>query len=144
MRKHYLTLNCTQEETEYRLKQQLRLYPPKGIVEEYSFKIYKHSPGHFVVNGIHESLFCFYGNYRQDGNRTNLTYRIRPGFSIFLIYLLLTLFTGLDVLINHKSFGTILIPLGFFLTIFLIMQAGKKKCITDFEKQLTAQTNYHK
>ena len=147
MRKHYLTLNCTQEETEYRLKQQLRIYPPKGIVEERSFKIYKHSPGHFVVNGIHESLFCFYGNYRQDGNRTNLAYRIRPGFSIFLMYLLLTLltlFTTLDVLINHKPFGTILIPLGFFLTIFLIMQAGKKKCITDFEKQLTAQTNYHK
>lgn len=139
-----MTLNCTREETEYRLKQQLRLYPPKGIVEESSFKIYKHSPGHFVVNGIHESLFCFYGNYRQDGNCTNLTYRIRPGFSIFLIYLLLTLFTGLDVLINHKAFGTILIPLGFFLTIFLIMQAGKKKCITDFEKLLTAQTNYHK
>lgn len=82
MRKHYLTLNCTQEETEYRLKQQLRIYPPKGIVEERSFKIYKHSPGHFVVNGIHESLFCFYGNYRQDGNRTNLAYRTPQIFHI--------------------------------------------------------------
>lgn len=147
MRKHYLTLNCTQSETEYRLKQQLRVYPPKGIVEQSSFKIYKHSPGHFVVNGIHESLFCFYGNYRQNGSNTNLAYRIRPGFSISLMYLLLTLltlFTALDVLLNHKPVGTILIPLGFFLMVFLIMQSGKKECITDFEKQLTAQINYHK
>lgn len=147
MRRHYLTLNCTQADAEYRLKQQLRIYPPKGIVEESSFKIYKHSPGHFVINGIHESLFCFYGNYRQNGNRTNLAYRIRPGFSIFLMYLLLTLltlFTTFDVLLNHKSIVSILIPLGFFMMVFLIMQIGKKKCITDFEKQLTAKTHYHK
>ena len=147
MRKHYLTLNCTREETEYRLKQQLRVYPPKGIVEECSFKIYKHPPGHFVTNSIHESLFCFYGNYRQNGSRTNLAYRIRPGFSIFLIYLLLTLltlFTARDVLINHKPVGTILIPLSFFMMVFLIMQIGKKKCITDFEKQLTDKTRYDK
>ena len=147
MRKHYLTLNCTREETEYRLKQQLRIYPPKGIVEESSFKIYKHSPGHFVINGIHESLFCFCGNYRQSGNRTNLAYRIRPGFSLFLMYLLLTLvtlFTALDILLNHKAIVSILIPLGFFMIVFLIMQIGKKKCITDFEKQLTVKTHYHK
>ena len=142
MRKHYMTLNCTREETEYRLKQQLRVYPPKGIVEEYGFKIYKHPPGHFVTNGIHESLFCFYGNYRQNGSHTNLAYRIRPGISIFLMYLLLTvlsLLTTLDVLINHKSVDTIVIPLGFFIVVFLIMQTGKKKCMTDFENQLNAK-----
>lgn len=146
MRKRYLTLNCTQAETAYHLKQQLRVYPPKGAIEETTFQIYKRTPGVFHGNGIRDTLFCFYGEYRQSGNRTYLAYRIRPGFSILLMYTMLSLFTLLtmyDVIIQGKSFGTLLIPLGFFLFYFLIIQVQKKKCIVDFEKKITNQIHYH-
>ena len=140
MRKRYLTLNCTQAETGNRLKQYLRVHPPKGEVEENSFKIYKRTPSHFVGKGIRESLLCFYGEYRQSDNRTYLFYRIRPGFSIFLMYAMLSLLLALtmyDVIFQGKPLFSVLFTLGFFLLYFLIIQVNKRKCIADFEKQLT-------
>ena len=143
MRKRYLTLNCTQAETEYRLKQQLRVNPPKGETEENTFKIYKRTPGFFQGNGIRDTLFCFYGEYYQSGNRTHLAYRIRPGFSILLMYAmigLLILLALYDTISQNAALTSLLIPLGFFLLYFLIIQFQKKKCMQDFEKQMTTKT----
>lgn len=142
MRKHYMALNCTQAETEYRLKQQLRIGPPKGIVEENHFKIYKRIPGVFHGSDIRDTLFCFYGDYQQAGKCTYLAYRIRPGFSIFLMYAILSLLMLLamyDSIFQEKPFDNILIILAFFLLYFLIIQIKKKKCIVDFERHLTTK-----
>jgi hypothetical protein len=147
LRKHYMALNCTQAETEYRLKQQLRISPPKGIVEENHFKIYKRTPGVFHGSDIRDTLFCFYGDYQQAGKCTYLAYRIRPGFSIFLMYTMLSLLmllTMYDVISRAESLTSLLIPLSFFLFYFLIIQVQKKKCIADFEKQLTTEIHYSK
>ena len=142
MRKHYLTVNCSQTETEYRLKQLLRVYPPKGIVEDNNFKIYKKAPFYFNASGFREALFCFYGEYRQSGNRTYLAYQIRPGLSIFLIYVTFSLILALticDVILRGERLFPVLFLLGFSLLFILIIQTQKKKCIADFEKQLNNQ-----
>lgn len=142
MRKHYMTLNCTQAETECLLKQQLRVYPPKGKLEENSFKIYKRLPGIFHSPSLRDTLFCFYGEYQQSGKCTYLAYRIRPGFSIFLMYAILSLLMLLamyDSIFQEKPFDNILIILAFFLLYFLIIQIKKKKCIVDFERHLTTK-----
>ena len=121
LQKHYMTLNCTQAETECLLKQQLRVYPPKGKLEENSFKIYKRLPGIFHSPSLRDTLFCFYGEYQQSGKCTYLAYRIRPGFSIFLMYAmlsLLTLLTMYDTIFQEKPLGNILIILAFFLLYF--------------------------
>ena len=147
MQKHYLTLNCTQSESESRLKQQLRVYPPKGIVGENSFKLYKHTPGKFLGRGMQDSLFCFYGNYQQSGKYTHVSYRIRPGFSIFLFYLLLSLFTlfmWYRIIFIDEEMITGVILLGFLLLFTLITHLEKRKCIADFEKRLTSEVHYHK
>ena len=147
LRKHYMTLNCTQAETECLLKQQLRVYPPKGKLEENSFKIYKRLPGIFHSPSLRDTLFCFYGEYQQSGKCTYLAYRIRPGFSIFLMYTMLSLLmllTMYDVISRAESLTSLLIPLSFFLFYFLIIQVQKKKCIADFEKQLTTEIHYSK
>lgn len=142
MQKHYMTLNCTQAETECLLKQQLRVYPPKGKIEENSFKIYKRLPGIFHSPSLRDTLFCFYGEYQQSGKCTYLAYRIRPGFSIFLMYAILSLLMLLamyDSIFQEKPFDNILIILAFFLLYFLIIQIKKKKCIVDFERHLTTK-----
>ena len=142
MQKHYMTLNCTQAETECLLKQQLRVYPPKGKLEENSFKIYKRLPGIFHSPSLRDTLFCFYGEYQQSGKCTYLAYRIRPGFSIFLMYAILSLLMLLamyDSIFQEKPFDNILIILAFFLLYFLIIQIKKKKCIVDFERHLTTK-----
>ena len=142
MRKHYMTLNCTQAETECLLKQQLRVYPPEGKLEENSFKIYKRLPGIFHSPSLRDTLFCFYGEYQQSGKCTYLAYRIRPGFSIFLMYAILSLLMLLamyDSIFQEKPFDNILIILAFFLLYFLIIQIKKKKCIVDFERHLTTK-----
>ena len=142
MQKHYMTLNCTQAETECLLKQQLRVYPPKGKIEENSFKIYKQLPGIFHSPSLRDTLFCFYGEYQQSGKCTYLAYRIRPGFSIFLMYVILSLLMLLamyDSIFQEKPFDNILIILAFFLLYFLIIQIKKKKCIVDFERHLTTK-----
>ena len=142
LRKHYMTLNCTQAETECLLKQQLRVYPPKGKIEENSFKIYKRLPGIFHSPSLRDTLFCFYGEYQQSGKCTYLAYRIRPGFSIFLMYAILSLLMLLamyDSIFQEKPFDNILIILAFFLLYFLIIQIKKKKCIVDFERHLTTK-----
>ena len=142
MRKHYMTLNCTQAETECLLKQQLRVYPPKGKLEENSFKIYKRLPGIFHSPSLRDTLFCFYGEYQQSGKCTYLAYRIRPGFSIFLMYAILSLLMLLamyDSIFQEKPFDNILIILAFFLLYFLIIQIKKKKCIVYFERHLTTK-----
>jgi hypothetical protein len=142
LQKHYMTLNCTQAETECLLKQQLRVYPPKGKIEENSFKIYKRLPGIFHSPSLRDTLFCFYGEYQQSGKCTYLAYRIRPGFSIFLMYAILSLLMLLamyDSIFQEKPFDNILIILAFFLLYFLIIQIKKKKCIVDFERHLTTK-----
>ena len=142
-----MTLNCTQVETEYRLKQQLRVYPPKGEIEENTFKIYKRLPGLFHGSGIRDILFCFYGEYHQSGKCTYLAYRIRPGFSIFLMYAmlsLLTLLTMYDTIFQEKPLGNILIILACFLLYFLMIQIKRNKCIVDFEKHLTMKNHPEK
>ena len=142
LQKHYMTLNCTQAETECLLKQQLRVYPPKGKLEENSFKIYKRLPGIFHSPSLRDTLFCFYGEYQQSGKCTYLAYRIRPGFSIFLMYAILSLLMLLamyDSIFQEKPFDNILIILAFFLLYFLIIQIKKKKCIVDFERHLTTK-----
>ena len=83
---------------------------------------------------------CFYGEYRQSGKSTYLAYRIRPGFSIFLMYAMLSLLmllTMYDIIVKEKPFDNILIILAIFLLYFLIIQIEKKKCIVDFERHLT-------
>ena len=142
LQKHYMTLNCTQAETECLLKQQLRVYPPKGKIEENSFKIYKRLPGIFHSPSLRDTLFCFYGEYQQSGKCTYLAYRIRPGFSIFLMYAILSLLMLLamyDSIFQEKPFDNTLIILAFFLLYFLIIQIKKKKCIVDFERHLTTK-----
>ena len=142
LQKHYMTLNCTQAETECLLKQQLRVYPPKGKIEENSFKIYKRLPGIFHSPSLRDTLFCFYGEYQQSGQCTYLAYRIRPGFSIFLMYAILSLLMLLamyDSIFQEKPFDNILIILAFFLLYFLIIQIKKKKCIVVFERHLTTK-----
>ena len=142
LQKHYMTLNCTQSETECLLKQQLRVYPPKGKIEENSFKIYKRLPGIFHSPSLRDTLFCFYGEYQQSGKGTYLAYRIRPGFSIFLMYAILSLLMLLamyDSIFQEKPFDNTLIILAFFLLYFLIIQIKKKKCIVDFERHLTTK-----
>ena len=117
LQKHYMTLNCTQAETECLLQQQLRVYPPKGKIEENSFKIYKRLPGIFHSPSLRDTLFCFYGEYQQSGKCTYLAYRIRPGFSIFLMYAILSLLMLLamyDSIFQEKPFDNILIILAFF------------------------------
>ena len=147
MRKYFLTLNCTQAETEYRLKQELRVFPPKGIVEENHFKIYKHTPGVFHGNGLRESLYCFYGEYQQSGKKTRVSYRIRPGFTIFSFYLVLTLVAlcmFYRVIFIDKEMITAVVSLGFLLLYTIIVQLGKKKCMIDFETQLTEKAHQKK
>ena len=139
MHMHYLVLNCTQAETEYRLKQNLRVYPPKGSIDENTFKIYKRLPGNFVGRGVRDTLLCFYGNYQQSGDCTYLSYRIRPGFSILTMYTMLCILTLLsinNILRHNESFTSLLFILCFFLIFFLIIQIQKKKCKSDFEKRL--------
>lgn len=139
MPKRYLTLNRTQAEAEWQLKQQLRVYSPKGEVSDNTFKIYKRLPGFFHGSGILEVFFCFYGHYQQSGKCTYLEYRIRHGFSVLLMYImisLLLLLTTYDVIFHHKPYGNVLILFAIFLFYFLIIQISKRKCIADFEKQL--------
>ena len=147
MRKRYLTLNCTQEEAEYRLKQQLRVYPPRGLVEDNHFKIYRHIPGSFNGNGLRESLYCFYGEYQQSGNCTYVAYRVLPGFSIFLFSLLLTLSILImvyRVVWMDDEIIMVIVLLAFLLLYTLITQWEKSKCIADFEKRLTTKISWKK
>lgn len=147
MRKRYLTLNCTQEEAEYRLKQQLRVYPPKGIAEENYFKIYKAEPRIFLGRGLRKYLFCFYGKYYQSGKHTHLAYRVRPDWSVFLVYLLLGLLTlsmAWKVIFLDEPIGSLLFALGFLLIFSVINLVAKKNCIIDFEKQLTTKMSLKK
>lgn len=142
MRKRYLTLNCTQEETEYRIKQHLRINPPKGIVEENHFKIYMLTPRIFFGKGMQNSLFCFYGEYRQSGDCTHVSYRIRPDIPTCLTFLVLTLVTLYQIycaiFVNDPFINPILL-LAIEVLIYLLTFHEMKKCIEDFETQLTSK-----
>ena len=144
MRKRYISLGCTQAETAHRLKQLLRVYSPRGIVEENYFKIYKKS-GLFRGNGIRETLYSFRGNYQQSGKTTYISYQVRPGLPAFLFFLVLGLLILLalyDVIVKDKSLISAIILLGFGALGTLITHLEKKKCIEDFEKQLSTEIHY--
>lgn len=144
MRKRYISLGCTQAETAHRLKQLLRVYSPRGIVEENYFKIYKKS-GLFRGNRIREILYSFRGNYQQSGKTTYISYQVRPGLPVFLFFLVLGLLILLalyDVIVKDKSLISAIILLGFGALGTLITHLEKKKCIVDFEKQLSTEIHY--
>ena len=149
MRKQYnLTLNCTQAETEYRLKQQLRVFSPVGIVEDNHFKIYKRSTGIIQSHGILRSYFCFYGEYQQIGKHTAVTYQVRPYYANMIAELILG-FGFLSMIITaiatRKSILlTFLSCVGFLLFFYLITQLEKENCIADFEKRLTMEMSWKK
>lgn len=144
MRKRYISLSCTQAETAHRLKQQLRVYSPRGIVEENYFKIYKKT-GLFFGKGIREAFYSFRGNYQQSGKTTYISYQVRPGLSIFLFFLVLGLLILLalyDVIVKDESLILAIILLGFGALGMLITHLEKKKCIEDFEQRLSTEIHY--
>lgn len=146
MRKRYMALNCTQAETAYRLKQQLRVYPPRGIVEENYFKIYKKT-GLFWGRGIRDIFYCFRGNYQQSGKSTYVSYQVWSDLSIVPLFLVLDLMILLalyDVLVKGESLVFAVIFLGLGVLVTLVTQLEKKKCIEDFEKQFSTQIYYQK
>ncbi len=147
MRKHFLTLNCTLAETQYHLNQELRVAPPKGKVAENQFRIYKQLPNLFFGSSLKYALYCFYGNYQQAGNKTHVSYRIIPGFTILSYYLLLilsTLYMFCLVIRKDMDMITAVVLLGFLLFFTLITQVAKKKCKTEFEQLLTEKVHHKK
>lgn len=149
MRKQYtLTLNCTQAEAGYRLKQQLRVFSPAGIVEENYFKIYKRSTGIGQNHGILRSYFCFYGEYQQTGSHTDVTYRIRPYFTnvitdLLLVFVILSMIIT-SVATGKSTFFAVILGAVFSLFFYLITQLEKINCIADFEKRLTTEISSKK
>lgn len=143
-----LKLNCTQAEVEHRLKQQLRICSPKGIVEENHFKLYKRPTGIIRSRGTLRSYFCFYGQYQQVGKQTAITYQIRPYFTVILVDLILTV-VFLSMLLAAIETGesilwTVLGCSFFFLFFHLITWLEQKNCIADFEKRLTTEIHHLK
>ena len=142
MKKRYITLNCKQSETELRLRQQLRVYFPKGIVEENYFRIYKESYGFFLGKGLQRPLFYLYGNYQQSASQTYVAYRILPGISLLSCYFFLilgSLSMLYQIIFQDAPLFSAIVIVGFLLLYFLIVQVQKKKCIVDFEKRLTSE-----
>lgn len=145
MRKRYITLSCNQAEAEYRLRQLLRIYFPKGVVEENYFRVYCQTSLFFIGKRMQKPLFCFFGNYQQSGNKTYISYRSLPNISILLSYLFLCC-AGLSAISGilfeqNPIFPSILI-FAIILFFFLITQVAKRNCIVDFEKQLTTEIRY--
>ena len=144
MAKHYITLNCTQAETAYRLKQQLRVYPPRGVVEENHFRIYRKSSP-FLGKGNVDSFYCLKGNYQQAGKVTYVSYRVWPGLPVFLTYMvaaMLVLSAFYDVIVRDAPIIIAVILLGFAALAILLAQRAKKECIADFEKRLQTEIHY--
>ena len=145
MKKRYITLNCSQSETEHRLRQQLRVYFPKGIVEENYFRIYQETSNFFLNRSLFRPLFYFYGNYQQSAGQTYVSYRILPGISLLFcsfILILASLSTLYQIIFQDEPLFPAIAVVGFLLFDSLILQVQKKKCMADFEKRLT--TNDHK
>ena len=146
MRKQYhLTLNCTQTETEYRLKQQLRFLFPKGNVDGNHFSIYKKPIGY--GNNHFMPSFRFDGEFQQSGNRTIVTYQIHPLLTIYLTYALLlfiVLYMTYTVLVLQQTVINTLGALGMLLFFHFFTLYQKKKCIADFEKRLTTEISWKK
>ena len=145
MRKQYhLTLNCTQEEAERRLKMQQSPFILGGKVGENSFKIYKRPTGLISSRGILRSVFCFYGEYQQTGTNTEITYQVRPYVTIVITYLILGLvFLWMiiaAIAIRKDIFLTVFSGTFFLLFFCLITHWEKKKCFADFEKRLNTET----
>lgn len=143
MKKRYITLNCSQSETEHRLRQQLRVYFPKGIVEENYFRIYKETSGFFLGRGLQRPLFCFFGSFQQSGSKTYVAYRIFPGLSLFLCYFLLiafAIFSLYQIIFQNEPLFPAIAVIGFLFLYFLIVDIHKKKCMADFEKRLTTES----
>ena len=145
MRKRYISLNCTQSETEYRLSQQLRIYFPHGHVEENHFRIYKQTTISPFAKGIGKALYCFCGDYHQFGKNTNITYRVFPGYSVIFSYAILgisLLVTTYEAVFNDTPIYLPAMILVVLLICTLITQTGKNECIKDFNKRLTTETHY--
>ena len=142
MKKHQLTLNCTQEEAKRRLKLQISPFVLGGHVEGTNFKIYRTVSRVFTGRGILKNVYCFYGEYQQSGKQTQLSYQVRSGVPIYVVYALLGSLTlgalvkfivtseGIDIFIGSLILG--LIYLG-------IVQVEKKLCISNFQAELTAE-----
>lgn len=145
MRKRYITLSCTQAETEYRLRQLLRVYFPKGIVEENYFRVYYQTSGFFMGKSMQKPLFCFFGNYQQSGNKTYISYRVLPNIPILLSYLFLSygsLSVFHSILFEKEPIFPSILLFGFLLFYCLITQVLKRKCIIDFEKRVATEVRY--
>lgn len=145
MRKQYhLTLNCTQEEAQRRLKMQQSPFILGEKVDENSFKIHKRPTGLLSSRGILRSAFCFYGEYQQSGTKTEITYQVRPYVTIVSTYLILGLvFLWMiiaAIAIRKDIFLTVIFGTFFLLLFCLITHWKKKNCIADFEKRLNTET----
>ena len=146
MRKRSIALNCTQAESECRLRQQLRIRFPKGSIGDNYFRIYKRTTGRFLGAGG-TGLYCFIGYFQQSGKQTHVEYRVYPNISVIIFTLLLFQFTCSSL--YHAIFMdtppiVVVIELVFLLIFILIKQHEKKKCIADFENRLKAEIHFEK
>lgn len=146
MRKRSIALNCTQAETEYRLRQQLRIRFPKGSIEDNYFRIYKRTTDRFLGAG-RTGLYFFTGYFQQSGKQTQVEYRVYPNICVTIFALLLFQFTCSSL--YHAIFMdtppiVVVIELVFLLIFILITQYEKKKCIADFENRLKAESHFEK
>lgn len=141
-----LILNCTQSETQNRLRQQLRFFFPKGNVEENHFAIYRNPTGYGNGNNLIPS-FRFSGEFEQTENRTIVTYRISPLPTIYFIYALLVfvlIYTIYTVIILSEPIITIFAAISLLLFFYFYTFYQKKKCIADFEKKLATRAHNYK
>ena len=142
MRKRYLTLNCDQEETMYRLRLQMSPYTMSGWVENTQFKVYKHLKGIFAGKSMRKLLFCFYGTFQQSGKHTQLVYQVRPGAFVYWLYALLgflVLGTLFQFIFRYDAIDAFIFSLLFALIYFGVVQFQKKLCISNFEAELTTE-----
>lgn len=141
MRKQYsLTLNCTREEAARRLKMQMSPNLLGGKVQEHSFKIPKRRGSLLSSRGILRSTFCFYGEYRQTGTQTEITYQVRPHTSVVTVCLVLGLVFGWMILgairTGQDIFFAVFFCVSFSLIFSLFKYLEMMNCIADFEKQM--------
>lgn len=142
MLKRYMILNCTQEEVKYRLRLQMSPHALGGWVDNSQFKIFKHLSGIFAGKSLQKLLYCFYGEFHQAGKQTQLIYQVRPGLFIGFLYSLIgfvMLGTLIQFLFMDGTLDTVIFSLAFLLIYFCIEQIQKKKCIADFQAELTAE-----